>query len=308
MASKQVKPPNPLWRLSVVTTREAEEAVTELLASELRQAVVSYTDLETGESTVTGYLERRSDWSKRRQVALRASLERIRDCGLRLGPSRICFSPMRRKDWVESWKRHFKPLVIGSRLLIKPSWSRRQPRPGQAVVILDPGLSFGTGQHPTTSFCLTQLANRRRAREAQSMLDIGTGSGILAIAAAKLGYSPIDAFDVDPEAIRVASSNARRNRVSDRIRFARKDLASLSFKGERKYSLVCANLIATLLVAERDRILASLAPTGVLVVAGILRTEFGRVESAYAAAGLHVLANRTGKEWRSAALGRVEKV
>ena len=139
---------------------------------------------------------------------------------------------MRREDWAESWKRHFKPIEIGDALLVKPSWSKRRPRKNQAVVILDPGLSFGTGQHPTTAFCLREIVRLKLAKERgrlarefktrhhadepsalQSFLDIGTGSGILAIAAAKLGYQPVHAFDFDAEAVRIARANARANRV-----------------------------------------------------------------------------------------------
>ena len=140
--------------------------------------------------------------------------------------------------------------------------------------MLDPGLSFGTGRHPTTAFCLRQLAARHRPGKVQSCLDVGTGSGILAIAAAKLGYGPVDALDYDPESIRVARANARRNGVSARIRFRQQDLTRLPRRSSKKYSLVCANLVSSLLLAERDRILARLDRGGLLVVAGILNEEF----------------------------------
>jgi ribosomal protein L11 methyltransferase len=165
-------------------------------------------------------------------------------------------------------------------------------------------MSFGTGQHPTTSFCLRELVRRRRATQPQSFLDIGTGSGILAIAAAKLGYNPVDAFDFDPEAIRIAQANARLNRVSDRIRFARQDVTRLARRAPRQYSVICANLISTLLEAARARILARLAQGGVLVVAGILDTEFPRVAAAYQATGLRLVRSRVEKEWRSGAFLR----
>lgn len=206
---------------------------------------------------------------------------------------------IRREDWVESWKRHFKPLEIGSRLLIRPPWSRRRARRGQAVVVLEPGLSFGTGQHPTTAFCLRELAARKRAGKGQSFLDIGTGSGILAIAAAKLGYRPVHAFDFDLEAVRIARRNARRNGVDRRIRIAEQDVTKLARQGGRQYSVVCANLTSNLLVAERERILSRLRPDGRLVLAGILKTEFEEVRKAYAGAGLRLEASRAQGEWRS---------
>ena len=231
-----------LWKIAVTTTPEAEEAVAELLAGAFGQPVASYTDVETRRTAVSVYVPKRPVWSRVAQAALASGLKRVAATGLDIGPGSISLKRIRPEDWAESWKRHFKPLAIGSALLLKPSWSRRRPRKGQAVVVLDPGLSFGTGRHPTTAFCLRQLVARRRAGEAQSFLDIGTGSGILAIAAARLGYAPVDAFDYDPQSIRVARANARRNGVSARIRFWRQDVTRLPCPAPKKYFLVCANL------------------------------------------------------------------
>ena len=292
-----------LWRLSVTTTLEAEDAVTELLGSTFGQPVSSYTDAETREAAVSVYLRQRPGWSRARQAELASALERTAASGLDLGPGKVSIKPIRQEDWAESWKRHFKPLAIGSTLLLKPSWSRRRPRKGQAVVVLDPGLSFGTGRHPTTAFCLQQLVARRRPGEAQSCLDVGAGSGILAIAAAKLGYAPVDAFDCDPQSVRVARANAQRNRVSSRICFRRQDLTRLPRQANRRYSLVCANLVSNLLIAQRQRLLARLRADGVLVVAGILKGEFAQVRRSLSTASLRLLASQTEDEWRSGAFG-----
>ena len=158
-------------------------------------------------------------------ASLREGLRQINRCGLKTGPGPgkdLKNTP--RVDWAESWKRHFQPIEIGDRLLIKPSWSKRRARKNQAVVVLDPGLSFGTGQHPTTEFCLSELVRCGKKKAARSFLDIGTGSGILAITAAKLGYSPVHAFDFDPEAVRTARSNASANGVQNQVRISRADV------------------------------------------------------------------------------------
>src|SRR5439155_13247651 len=202
-----------------------------------------------------------------------------------IGGYKISLARIASEQWANSWKRHFKPIEIGSALLIRPSWSRRAARKGAAVVQIDPGLSFGTGQHPTTVFCLRQLVARRRSGKAQSFLDAGTGSGILAIAAAKLGYAPIDALDSDPDAIRIARANARHNGVGRRIRFVQREINRLPRRGATQYALVCANLIADLLLTQRDRLLARLQPDGVLVIAGVLAREFSQVQEADEAAG-----------------------
>ena len=236
-----------------------------------------------------------------------AGLQRIKNCGLKIGAGKIKIAKVRREDWAESWKRHFKPIEIGNSLLVKPSWSKKRPRKNQAVVILDPGLSFGTGQHPTTEFCLREIvASALRAkiepqarRYAKSFLDIGTGSGILAIAAAKLGYKPVRAIDFDPEAVRVARANARVNGVLKKIKIARGDVTKLSTKPKEQFDLVCANLISNLLIAERKKIVAQLKPGGVLVLAGILKSEFSEVQKEFENLGLKLISSRSKKEWRS---------
>lgn len=293
--------PTSLWRISVATSAEAEEAVAEWLSLAFGQPASSYTSAETGQTVASVYLQHKPDWSAMAQTELADALRRISRSASDFGQHRISLARIRRRDWVNSWRHHFKPLAVGSKLLLKPSWSRQRPRKGQAMVVLDPGLSFGTGHHATTAFCLRQLAARRRPVQAQSCLDVGTGSGILAIAAAKLGYQPVDALDFDPEAIRVARTNARRNGVSGRIHFRQQDLAKLPRRSHRKYSLICANLLAGLLLSERQRLLARLSADGVLVAAGVLKSEFVRVQSAFESGGLRLVTNRAQDEWHSGA-------
>jgi len=230
---------------------------------------------------------------------LRSGLEQIQACGLNIRPGKIITRKVRREDWAESWKKHFKPLKIGRALLVKPSWSRRRPRAGQAVVVLDPGLSFGTGQHPTTAFCLEQLVAHRQAGQLQSFLDIGTGSGILAIGAAKLGYSPVHAFDLDPTSVRIAKANATHNDVLKHVRIFRRDLTRLPLRSVTKFDVICANLVDDLLIAQSKRIVNRLQPDGILVVAGILQAQFERVRLVYADAGLRLVATRVKQEWQS---------
>lgn len=293
-----------LWTIEVRVPGEAEDAIVELFTRFFGQFASSYSDIETGICTVTFYFEERPQFSAVKEAELAAGFERIRECGLNVGHPRLRLKKLPPQDWAESWKRHFHAIEIGSALLIKPSWSKRQPEKGQATIILDPGLSFGTGQHPTTTFCLRQLVAHRKPGIALAFLDIGTGSGILAIAAARLGYAPVDAFDFDPEAVRVASANAKRNRVLNRIRFSEQDVTKLSRTGPQ-YSVICANLISNLLIRARDRILARLAAGGVIVIAGILKTEFHTVQRAYEKAGMRLVASKVQREWRSGSFVRV---
>ncbi len=309
----------PLWKISLRVSAAAEDAVVEFLSELFQTPASAFFHLEHQISTVTVFLTDRSAWTAPARAAIRQHLKRLSELGLDPRPARLAFSRVRAEDWSESWKKHFRPLQVGRRLLIRPSWSRIKAQRGQAVVVLDPGLSFGTGQHPTTGFCLAQIARHGRSRGPLSLLDIGTGSGILAIAAAKLGYAPIAAFDFDPQAVAVAKANATRNQVAGKIHIYRQDVARLKLPAKRAgkairkrssggspssvarrgYDLVVANLTANLLREHLRRILSCLAPGGVLVLAGILETEFAVVNSECVAAGLQPLAARTEKEWRS---------
>jgi ribosomal protein L11 methyltransferase len=254
-----------------------------------------YRDERTGVITVTVYPQGLPAPEGVLRSGLARELGRLRR--LELGQARVTLKPLRRENWAHSWKRHFRPLEIGHRLLIKPSWSRRRARAGQRVIILDPGLSFGTGHHPTTLFCLQQLARGRRQGTRQSLLDIGSGSGILAIAAAKLGYSPVEAIDCDPEAVRVGLRNIKRNRV--RLRLWRGDLTRMPLVSRRRYDVVCANLTCDLLVGEAEKIRNRLKPGGRLVVAGILRREFAGVRKKLQRINLTLRQICVQKEWKS---------
>jgi ribosomal protein L11 methyltransferase len=268
-----------------------------MLSSLLGTTASAYFDVEAETTLVSAFLP--SAPAKRIRAQITAHLEQIRGYGLDTSPAGIHVTQVPREDWAESWKRHFKPMEIGHALLIRPSWSKKHARPKQGVVILDPGLSFGTGQHATTSFCLQELVRCRFFSTPQSFLDIGTGSGILAISAVKLGFCPVDAFDFDPESVRVARANARVNRVLPRLKIFRADVTRLPRRAPKQYDLICANLISNLLIAEKKPIISRLKRDGTLVLAGILAAEFAQVAAAFATAGLELVAGKTEKEWRS---------
>jgi ribosomal protein L11 methyltransferase len=291
-----VIPPR-LWQVSVRTTTEGEEAVAGLLEKIFGQPPAVYRSEKTGGIVVTVYPEGLPAPQRALRASLEAALAGMRGLPLALGAAGLAIKRLRRENWAESWKRHFQPIEVSPRLLIKPSWSRRRARPGQHVVILDPGLSFGTGQHPTTLFCLQQLARCRRPGMEQSLLDIGCGSGILAIAAAKLGYSPVVALDNDPEAVRASRNNVKRNKVRVVVRLA--DLTRLPLACRGRYDVVCANLICDLLVGEGEKIRRWLKPGGKLVTAGILHGEFSRLQKKLQRCCLTLEKAGVNREWKS---------
>lgn len=277
-----------------------EEPATAALEALSRIQPVTYVEEDTQVCTVSVY--RRTT-----REAAAALARRAKDRLLEGFPGKHAQTVTRKvkaQDWVESWKRHFKVLIVGERLLVRPTWSRRRPRAGQVEVALDPGLSFGTGQHPTTRFCLEEIVARVEAGGPVSVIDVGTGSGILAIAAAKLGCGPVTAFDFDPVAVKAARGNARLNGVSRRLHLRRADLANPPQEWIGRYSVVCANLTKDLLLTHLRRLLRWLEPNGRLVVAGVLGTQFPAVETACCAAGLHLVRTRAEGEWQSGAFER----
>lgn len=294
-------------QISILTSNEGEEPIAALLERIFATTPSIYTNAETQRSTITAYVRTPAAKLRLRRAEVQSGLAELYEIGLNIDPAEIQIAPVRREDWAESWKKYFKLIRIGSKLVIKPSWTTIKSSPGQAVVTLDPGLSFGTGQHATTHFCLTQLVRHLSSRKniaPGSLIDIGCGSGILAISAAKLGFSPVVAFDFDPVAVRVAQKNCRTNRVEKKVAVSRKDLTKIPLNSRDKFDVVCANLMAPLLIAERDRILNRLAPGGTLILAGILATEFESVKKRYEDARLQLFADKIEREWQSGAFKR----
>ncbi len=188
--------------------------------------------------------------------------------------------PLTDSDWQEEWKKYFKPTAIGERIVIVPSWENYEPKEGEITIELDPGMAFGTGTHASTSMCLELLQETELAH--RSLLDVGCGSGILSIAAAKLGASPITAIDIDPICIRTTAENAKINQVDDRIEVKTGDL-TLGLEG--KYDLIVANLIAEIVVRLTEQIGDFIHPGTVIITSGILVEKEALVIHALTAAG-----------------------
>jgi ribosomal protein L11 methyltransferase len=197
------------------------------------------------------------------------------------------------QDWNATWKATLVPLVITPRLVVAPSWSEHQPQPGQRVVRLDPGMAFGTGHHETTRVCLQLLDERLSEGSSLTVLDLGTGSGILAIAAARLGAAWVVACDTDPEACEIAQANVRANGVSDRVVVV--DPEAGWARGP--YDLIVANLTAPVLVEEMPRIAAGLKPGDGAILGGILVDQEPLVAQAADRARLSLSERERDGEW-----------
>jgi ribosomal protein L11 methyltransferase len=210
--------------------------------------------------------------------------------------SRPELSSVSTEDWSTSWKVNFKPLRIGRRLLIVPSWEEPQPQPNDIVLRLDPGMAFGTGGHETTRLCLElleQIMDNMPTLLSPSVLDLGTGSGILAMAAVQLGAGRVCAVDIDPSALEVARENLAINGLTDQVECSTTPLESL----EGSFDVILANILAEELVRLAPFLSERLSPGGSLVLSGILAEKEGLVRSGFSSQPLEYLATLLEGEW-----------
>lgn len=198
------------------------------------------------------------------------------------------------EDWAEAWKKGYRVQHIGQRLVIVPSWEAYTPQDHEVVIRLDPGMAFGTGLHPSTRLCLQALEAWVRAGD--GVLDVGTGSGILAIAAAKLGAASVVGVDLDPVAVEVARENVRLNGVADRVEIEEGTVEMLSPR-PRSVDRIVVNILADVVIALTPVLAACLRPTGTLIASGIIQEQAGTVVETFESAGLRTVERRQEKDW-----------
>jgi ribosomal protein L11 methyltransferase len=244
------------------------------------------------EGAVSAYFEEGEAEAK--AAALKGYLAALRlihpGAALRLGRYRL-----KTADWASGWKKHFRPLRIGRRLVVRPSWRRYQTKPGDVVIEIDPGQAFGTGAHASTSLALEaieELAADQAGRDG-SALDLGTGTGILAIALARLGWERVVAVDIDPDATSAARENMARNGVAERVAVLEGGPEALN----SRFGLIAANLSRPDLLRLRPEMARLAQSGGVLVFSGMLDEHVPEVEAAYLAAGFSLRRLLPGGGW-----------
>ncbi len=202
-------------------------------------------------------------------------------------------------SWADAWKRHFRTLRVGRAIVIRPSWRRYRKKRGDTVIELDPGMAFGTGQHATTQLCLEAL--EERIAQGAVVLDLGSGSGILGIAAALLGAKRVDAVDIDPAGVRATKENAERNGVGRIVRARRGSLGEAWPFGDAqtgRYELVLANLSSRLAQELAEPLVAALQPGGVALISGLIEAQEVACRRALRRSGGRVLESRGREGWR----------
>jgi ribosomal protein L11 methyltransferase len=274
--------------VSVEVPAEAEEAVADLLRAHV-QGGVAVEEGPTGTLVVKGYLPA-DRGLQRREATLRRLLAAY------AGPSTVSTRWLEEKDWAHAWKEFFPVLRVGERLVICPAWRSHEAQKGEAVVRLDPGLAFGTGQHPTTRMCL--LALEEMVRPAMTVLDLGCGSGILALAAARLGAASVLALDDDAQAVVAARENVRLNDLQATVQVEEGSLP-LDPPSARSFDLVMANISGPVIIELARAISDVPRPGGVLFATGFSANGLDEVSAALIDAGLSVERTVEDDEWRS---------
>ncbi len=205
------------------------------------------------------------------------------------------YSTVKEEDWAEAWKQHYRPVRIGHNLLIRPLWIESEEKADDIVIALDPGMAFGTGTHPTTQLCLQAIEDMMKP--GMQVLDLGCGSGILSIAAAKLGAENVLALDSDPVAVQVTVENAEQNSVADKIT-AQAGSLEYALETGRRFDLLAVNILAKIIIPMcENRLGDTVRPGGKAVFSGIIDTQAGEVETALRKTGLEPTARRQQGDW-----------
>jgi ribosomal protein L11 methyltransferase len=223
---------------------------------------------------------------------LRAHLARLPEFGLPALRDGLTLEYAEDEDWANAWKQYFKPLRLGRRLVVKPSWEAYTPNEDELGLELDPGMAFGTGGHPTTQLCLQAL--EEHVTPGMAVADIGTGSGILAIAAANLGAVRVVATDIDTLPRKIARENVERNGLEGVISILEMD----AFDAQAKdCDLIVANIVANTIIELAPSVAPRLNPGGIFIASGIVEEHHDLVRDALAAVGLTLLETRREDIW-----------
>ncbi|MCU0483869.1 MAG: 50S ribosomal protein L11 methyltransferase [Chloroflexi bacterium] len=300
--------------LAVTCDPEAVEAISEILAREAPGGVSVEPGFRLAHEGLAAVLDParpavvRAYLPARDGTAVRAAVERadaaigrlaafgLRDIG------ELTTGVVHEADWAAAWKQHFPVLRVGRRLVIRPTWRRHRRAPDDVVIAMDPGMAFGTGLHPTTRLCLAGieawadegLLGRGSAPDGRArLLDLGCGSGVLAVAAGLLGAGRLVGLDTDPIAVEATRANARRNGLARRLAARQGSLPS----GESAFDLVVANLVASLLVSLAGRLRDEMRPGARLLASGIFVDREDEVTAALDAAGLAMAGRAADGDW-----------
>ncbi|PWV98379.1 ribosomal protein L11 methyltransferase [Paenibacillus cellulosilyticus] len=265
-------------------------------------------NIPIGDAVIQGYFAEETEMEPL-IAAIEPFIAGLREFDLDPGDFKLSYKMVDEEDWADSWKKYFKPIRVSERLTIRPTWEEYEAGPNERIIDLDPGMAFGTGTHPTTALCLRTLDSVIRGGE--EVIDVGTGSGILAIGAMKLGAKAVLAVDLDPVAVSSAKENTRLNGLSEQIDVRLSDLLGV-LKGETKdesgadagpinvsvpVDVVVANILAEIIMLFIGDVYDALKPGGIYIASGIWKNKEEVVEQGLLQAGFEIVDRRREDDW-----------
>ncbi|MCM3133896.1 50S ribosomal protein L11 methyltransferase [Paenibacillus polysaccharolyticus] len=262
---------------------------------------VPLNDIPEGFAVIKGYFSEGTDMTVL-QAEVNPRIEELPDFGINVGEIRYETRTVDENDWATAWKQYFKPVRISDRLTIKPTWEEYTPEsPDEKIIELDPGMAFGTGTHPTTTLCLRTL--EKVIQGGEEMIDVGTGSGILAIGAVHLGAKHVLALDLDPVAVTSALENVELNKMQQQITVKESDLLSVlgsqdpALGVKLPVKIIVANILAEVILLFVDDVYNALESGGIYIVSGIWKNKEQVVHDALVASGFEVHAIEREEDW-----------
>lgn len=287
---------NSWLKVVIVTDVRLRESLSDFLVGTYGAGVDLAAPGEPGCDTITAWLEVADSTTAEQERILSqieghvAELQEI----FKVSKANISWERVEDQNWSKSWKKHFTPFAIIKDLVIVPSWEEYIPKQGEQILAMDPGMAFGTGHHDTTTFSLKFIRDALREEKIRSLLDVGTGTGILGMAALLFGAEKVVAIDNDPDAVAAAQENVKRNRLEAKMEVSLTPLTAVG----GQFSLVVANIVHDVLVELADDIVARLAPAGHLILSGLLHgKQVESIKDIYTSKGLLVENIKEGDEW-----------
>jgi ribosomal protein L11 methyltransferase len=266
-------------------------------------------DIPEGQAVIKGYFAEGTNPEELIRQ-LKPRVEELREFDIDPGDVVYASADVDDEDWATAWKQYFKPIRVSEKLTIKPTWELYDPAEGEVIIELDPGMAFGTGTHPTTALCLRTLESVIKGGE--EVIDVGTGSGILAIGAVKLGAKKVLALDLDPVAVSSATENVHLNGLSNDIQVKVSDLLGV-LKGNSAgnggsseeapvavslpVDLIVANILAEIILLFLDDVYAALKPGGTYIASGIYKNKEDDVEQGLIGAGFRIVQKHRDEDW-----------
>ncbi len=340
------------YELSITTTEEASDPIAAVLNEwgaggvSIEESWLKHEGKETplggwyevpnngipiGTAIIRAYFSKQEPFTME-QLKERAKqlLEQVQASGLKAAPGKIDVGVVREEDWADAWKKYYHPVRVTERLTVKPPWEHYEPEANEIVIELDPGMAFGTGTHATTVLCLKML--EKHLKQGDHVIDVGTGSGILAAASAKLGADKVLALDLDPVAVSSAEENARLNGLEQQIQVRQSDLLGIvagrdnfdktedAHANHREETAsyeklnvnipvdaVVANILADIILRFVDDAWRILKPGGIFIASGIIEKKRREVEEELKKTGFHILETAQEGDWVAIVAGKAQR-